>query len=184
MSDGAAGTRNIGVAVPIPEPFSRQLQVERVRLGDPAATGIPPHITLLPPTALRDNDLPKAEEHLSAIASEEEPFEVHLRGSGTFRPVSPVVFVPLALGISDCERVQKKVRSGPLDRDLAFPYHPHVTVAHDVAEDLLDIAYHELVWYDARFVVPGFTMFEQTPDLVWRPQRDFLFGRPLPGPTP
>ena len=74
---------------------------------------------------------------------------MHLRGSGTFRPVSPVVFVPLARGISECERLEAQVRSGPLARETAFPYHPHVTVAHDLDEAALDRAFDALAAYDA-----------------------------------
>jgi 2'-5' RNA ligase len=79
--------------------------------------------------------------------------------------------------------VERKVRSGPLARTLSFPYHPHVTVAHDLGEEALDRASAALADYDARFEVWGFTLFEQDREGVWRPQRDFPFGRGgLPGP--
>ena len=176
--------RDFGVAIGLPEPYTSQLQAWRERLGDPGASGIPPHITLLPPTALHDEQLADVEEHLRRVAEAEEPFVVHLRGSGTFRPVSPVVFVPLARGISDCERVEAQVRSGPLERRLSFPYHPHVTVAHDLPPAALDEAFEALASFEARFTVWGFTLFEQGPDQVWRPQRDYPFGGGgLPGPV-
>jgi 2'-5' RNA ligase len=175
--------REFGVAIGLPEPIHSELQGWREQLGDPNAADIPPHITLLPPTALDEFRLHDVEEHLRQVAAAEEPFDVHLRGSSTFRPVSPVVFVPLAVGISGCERIEGKVRAGPLARELSFPYHPHVTVAHDVGDEMLDRAFAELASYEARFRVWGFTLFEQGPDSVWRPQRDFPFGRGgLPGP--
>jgi 2'-5' RNA ligase len=176
--------REIGVAIGLPEPLHSELTAWRERLGDPNAKSIPPHITLLPPTAMDEVMLWNAEEHLRQVAAGEEPFDVHLRGSSTFRPVSPVVFVPLVHGISDCERVESKIRRGPLGRELNFPFHPHVTVAHDVGEQMLDRAFAELATYEGRFRVWGFTMFEQGRDKVWRPQRDFPFGRAgLPGPA-
>jgi len=176
--------RDFGVAIGLPEPYTTELQAWRERLGDPNASGIPPHVTLLPPTALPDESLPAVEEHLRRIAAAESPFEMHLRGSATFRPVSPVVFVPLVRGISECERVEQQVRSGPLARELSFPYHPHVTVAHDLPEEALDRAFVELASYEARFTVWGFTLFEQGRDEVWRPQRDFPFSAGgMPGPV-
>ncbi len=175
--------RDIGVAIGIPEPYTSELQGWRERLGDPNAHGIPPHITLLPPTALHTDDLEEVEDHLRWAASHCEPFLVHLRGSGTFRPISPVVFVPLAQGIGECERLEQMVRSGPLLREVTFPYHPHVTVAHEVSDDLLDRAFEELSTYDARWRVWGFTLFERGADSVWRPQRDFPFDTALPGPV-
>ena len=166
---------NIGVAIGIPEPFGPELQLWRKRLGDPQADAIPPHVTLLPPTALPTAELPAVRAHLEQVAAGERPFDIHLRGSASFRPVSPVVFVVLALGISDCERLEAKVRSGPLTRDLKFPYHPHVTVAHDLSEEELDRADEALASYDAWFHVSGFTMFEQGDDSVWRPLEHFPF---------
>lgn len=176
--------RDIGVAIGIPEPYASELQGWRERLGDPYASGIPPHVTLLPPTVVRSSRLAEVEEHLRAVAERHAPFTMHLRGSGTFRPISPVVFVPLAQGIGECERLEADVRGGPLTREVSFPYHPHVTVAHDLGEDVLDQAYEDLASYDARFQVWGFTLFEKGRDEVWRPQRDFPFATPLPGPVP
>lgn len=176
--------RDFGVAFGIPEPWTSELQSWRERLGDPHAAGIPPHVTLLPPTSLPEEELEQVEEHLRVVAASERSFEMHLRGSATFRPVSPVVFVPLARGISDCERVQAKVRSGPLARELSFAYHPHITVAHDLTEQALDDAFAALSGYDAQFTVWGFTLFEQDQQGIWRPQRDFPFGAAgLPGPA-
>jgi len=180
----SAERRNIGVAFGLPEPYHRELQGWRDRLGDPNAHRIVPHITLLPPTEVASEALPDIEEHLRKVAADEEPFDIQLRGSATFLPVSPVVFVPLVLGIADCERIEAKVRSGPLQRDLRFPYHPHVTVAHDLPPESLDRAFEALAGYDATFGVRGFTLFEQGPDATWRPQRDFVFGGGgLPGPA-
>jgi 2'-5' RNA ligase len=175
--------RDFGVAIGLPEPFTSELQDWRQHLGDPNAAGIPPHVTLLPPTALREQALVQVEEHLRAVAAREQPFEMVLRGSATFRPVSPVVFVPVVKGLADCERLEAQVRSGPLAREVKFPYHPHVTVAHDLPEEALDRAFDGLSGYSATFTVWGFTLFEQDREGVWRPQRDFPFGSGRPGPV-
>ena len=168
--------RNIGVAIGIPEPFASELQDWRERLGDPQAKYIPPHVTLLPPTAVAAELIGSVEDHLRVIARSEQTFAVVLRGSGTFRPVSPVVFVPLVAGISDCERLERQVRAGPLARPTRFNFHPHVTVAHDVPEEVLDRAFDELSDYRADFQCASFQLFEQDPDEVWQPIREFFFG--------
>ncbi len=175
-------TRRIGVAMAIPEPHGSLLQRHRESYGDPLAHAIPTHITLLPPLPVVDGDLGVIEEHLRLLAQNEHPFEVALRGTATFRPVSPVVYVQVVDGFGECERVADNVRSGPLACELAFPYHPHVTVAHDLPDEVLDRAFRELARYDARFRVWGFSLYEHGPDGLWRPQRDFAFGQPLPGP--
>ncbi len=119
---------------------------------------IPTHITLVPPTEVA-GDLADLESHLADAAAEVAPFDVHLRGTGTFRPVSPVVFVMLAEGISQCEQLAAAVRTGPLDIDLDFPYHPHVTVAHHLDDEALDQAFDELAGFECEFAVDGFHLY-------------------------
>lgn len=167
----------LGVAIDLPEPISSELRAWRERVGDPGARTIPPHVTLLPPTRVPYADLPEVDRHLSDAAAVAAPFDMHLQGTGTFRPVSQVVFVAVASGISYCELMEADLRSGPLERDIEFPYHPHVTVAHDVPEAMLDAAYEGLAGYEARFSVDGFTVFEQGADGAWQPRRHFPFGR-------
>ena len=55
-----------GVAITIPEPYGSQLQSARARLGDPQAPAIPPHITLLGPTAIDPADGSVVDAHLRA----------------------------------------------------------------------------------------------------------------------
>jgi 2'-5' RNA ligase len=169
-------SRTIGVAISIPEPWTSRLTTARHDAGDPLAASVPPHITLLPPTELSDDEWKPIEAHLEEAASRHRPFELHLRGTGTFRPVTDVVFVAVATGISECELLEADIRQGPLGRELRFPYHPHVTVAHDVGSAALDRAYEGLSDFDARFTVPGFTLFEHGCDGRWRPEREFPFG--------
>jgi len=176
--------RTIGVAIGIPEPWGSQLVQHRIEAGDPLAEQVPPHVTLLPPTEILNGDLAEVEVHLRRVAARHAPFELHLRGAGTFRPVTDVVFVMVSRGISECEQLQADIRNGPLVRELHFPYHPHVTVAHDVTPAELDAAYERLGTFDARFQVWGFTLFEHGTDGHWRPQQDFPFAGAEVGPVP
>jgi 2'-5' RNA ligase len=167
---------SIGVAIAIPEPYGSQLQRQRSSFGDPLAGAIPTHVTLLPPTELGPYGFEVVTEHLEKVAVRHHPFEMRLRGSATFRPVSPVVFVQLSTGIGECETLERDVRDGPLaGRELDFPYHPHVTVAHHLPEDVLDRAQEQLDDYECRFVVDGFQLYLHGADGVWRVARDFWF---------
>lgn len=164
--------RTIGVAVPIPDPYLGELQDWRRAFGDPMAEAVPPHITLLPPTEVDEDEHDTVTSHLDAVAEQFPPFRVHLRGTGTFRPVSPVVFVALAQGISACERLSTAVRTGPLAVDLHFPYHPHVTVAHHLSASALDDAFETLAGYDATFEVEAFSLYVHGVDGHWRRDSD------------
>lgn len=164
----------IGIVLQVPPPFGPQLQAARAGFGDPQATEVPPHITLLGPTDVADLD--PVVEHVRAVAATHPPFSVHLRGTGTFRPVSAVVFVQVAEGISECEQLERAVRVGPLDQVTRFNYHPHVTVAHDLPDDALDRAFEELADYEASFHVTSVHVYALGADDVWRPVRDIPLG--------
>jgi 2'-5' RNA ligase len=163
----------IGVAIAVPEPWGAQLQEYRKALGDPSAAGIPTHITLMPPFETTLGDLVKIEEHLEDTARSKAPFRVHLRGTGTFRPVSPVVFVTVVEGISGCEQLALAVRRGPLAAELQFPYHPHVTVAHHLDDQRLDRAFDELAGFECSFDAEHFSLYLHDHDEGWVPTRDF-----------
>ena len=167
-------SRIVGVAISVPDPWRSVLTGWRKRVGDPEAVRVPPHVTLLPPTEVPADALPDIDAHLAAVAAAHAPFELRLSGTGTFRPVSDVVFVVVAAGIAHCEQLEQQVRSGPLHRETRFPYHPHVTVAHDIPHDALDEAYEGLTAFEARFPVPGFTVFEQETEGVWAVRKDYL----------
>lgn len=163
----------IGVAVAIPEPWASELQDYRRGVGDHTAAMIPTHITLIPPTDIDDLHVAEVEKHLEEVAAETASFRVHLRGTGTFRPVSPVVFVTLVEGISRCEQLAKSLRGGPLDVELQYPYHPHVTIAHHLADDVLDRAFEELAGFECAFEARGFHLYVHDDRDGWRPTRDF-----------
>jgi 2'-5' RNA ligase len=166
----------VGVAIAIPEPHASVLAGWRRRAGDAAADEIFPHVTLLPPTPVPAAALTDIETHLGSVAAERQPFAMHLSGTGTFRPTSPVVFIQISRGVSDCETLERAIRRGPLDRALQFPYHPHVTVAQDVDDAALDDAYDGLGGFVARFPVTAIGLFSRTDVGRWAWRTEFALG--------
>lgn len=172
------GTVTLGVSIAVPEPYGSFLQKRREGFGDPHAHGIPTHVTLLPPTEVDASSLPAIEEHLAGVAALGRPFRMRLSGTGTFRPLSPVVYVNVVEGASSCAWLQKRVRdeAGPVARELQFPYHPHVTIAHGIAEEAMDRAFEELADFEAAWTITGFALYEQGADGVWRLEREYPFA--------
>jgi 2'-5' RNA ligase len=152
------------------------LQAKRASFGDPLADSIPTHVTLLPPTKLSDEEVTAAVDHLGDVAADGHSFPMVLRGTGTFRPISPVVFVQVSGGLAECELLERAVRRGPLKRKLDFYYHPHVTVAHHVPEESLDRAFADLADFECEFLVREFHLYEHGDDQVWRPVRSFALN--------
>jgi len=171
--------RTIGVAIGIPEPWGSQLDGHRTSSGDPMAALIPAHLTLLGPTEVDGSAgmTAKIESHLAATAGRHRPFQLHLRGTGTFRPVTQVVFVAVAAGIGECEELHDAVLEAlgalPVEPATRFPYHPHVTVGQNVDPAALDAVYDDLAGFEAAFQVAGFTLFEHDDGGRWKPLREY-----------
>ncbi|MCC9146053.1 2'-5' RNA ligase family protein [Arthrobacter sp. zg.Y919] len=158
--------RCVGIVIAVPEPMATELRAARASFGDPMAAVIPAHITLV--TTTETTDWEATLRHVRSVAAAQEPFRVTLEGTGSFRPVSPVVFLKVDAGFDECTALHKEFQSGPLDRDLAFPFHPHVTVAHDVSEASMDEAVRCLEGYSAGFTVETVGLYEHDATGMWK----------------
>src|SRR5699024_9320416 len=118
-----------------------------------------------------------------AVAATSTPFVLELRGTETFRPVSQVVFVAVASGLRECVALHNAVNAGPLQQELQFPYHPHVTIAHDVPEVDLDRAQQDMADFDALFPTTHFSLYEFGDDGVWRDVSMFVLTSRAAGTT-
>lgn len=167
----------IGVAIPIPDPFGALLRRKRAEFGDPMAETVPSHVTLIPPTEVDQDELEAVCGALERASTILLPYEMRLRGTGTFRPISPVVFVAVSQGISYTEMLAQFVRDA-LDSPMPeFPFHPHVTVAHNLDDASLDRAYEELRDFDCTFTVDQFALYHHEDGTGWVPQRSFSLGQ-------
>ena len=108
----------VGLTIPLPEPWATQVRLVRAGVGDPLARVVPPHVTLLPPTAVEREGMPAIAEHVERVAAATAPFVLRARGVGTFRPVSPVVYVALTAGAPQCDALQRVLRVRGLARTI------------------------------------------------------------------
>ena len=167
--------KTFGVVIDIPEPIAERLRSEREALGDPEARLIPPHITIVGPVSIDPDAMSAVEDHIESAVEGCAPFRIELRGTGTFRPVSAVVFVAVVEGMDGCSDLERRVRSGPLEVDLRFPYHPHVTVALDLDDAKLVQALESLSGFVDSFTVEAIRLYELD-DTGWTPKRTFALS--------
>ena len=182
-ADEASRSVWLGVAVEVPEPLASQVQAFRTSLGDDAS-GVPTHITLVPPTEVGQGDDVTAAVAgtLADAAALCAPFPVRLKGSDSFRPVSDVAYVVVEEGWDCLVRLAERARTGPLGTPAAFPFHPHVTLAHGVSDEALDeaVAAHRDV--EAAFTVDAVTLYRRAGG-SWQPHRRFPLTGTAPTPT-
>ncbi|MBO1266573.1 2'-5' RNA ligase family protein [Arthrobacter cavernae] len=171
---GTGDSMCVGVILGFPPEIAEELQQWRASFGDPMAEVIPAHITLITTTPTQDWDATR--DHVREVARQQAPFSITISGTGSFRPVSPVVFVNVEDGFEECVRLHERLQTGPLERLLPFPYHPHVTVAHDVAPESLDEAETVLQDYSATFPVVSMGLYEHDSNGIWQLREELDFG--------
>ena len=172
----AHGMVAIGVTLDVPEPYASALRQARLDYGDERARTVPTHITVIPPLEIPVESWPVVRSHIRRVANDTSPFVIELRGSGTFLPMSPVVFITVARGISECQTLSTGLLHGVLNQQLAYPYHPHVTVAQEVPEETLERAYREYAGFEARFMAHGFGVYFHDASGRWRMFDKVPFG--------
>lgn len=165
---------SVGVILGFPADIAEELQRWRASFGDPLADVVPAHITLVTTTPTQDWEATL--RHVREVARCQSPFMVTIAGTGTFRPVSPVVFINVEDGFEHCVDLHRKLQQGPLHRELPFAYHPHVTIAHDVAPESLDEAETVLKNYKATFPVVSMGLYEHDADDIWQLREELDFG--------
>ncbi|TLM81138.1 2'-5' RNA ligase family protein [Pseudarthrobacter sp. NamE2] len=165
---------SVGVILGFPPDIAEELQRWRASFGDPLAHVVPAHITLV--TTTPTSDWEATREHVREVARQQCPFMVTIAGTGTFRPVSPVVFINVEDGFEECVELHEKLQQGPLQRELPFAYHPHVTIAHDVPPESLDDAETALKSYRATFPVVSMGLYEHDADGIWQLREELDFG--------
>lgn len=173
--DGRSSKGNsVGVVIAVPEPMADELRRWRASFGDPLADTVPAHITLI--TITEYTDWEATLKHVRRIANQQTAFRVQISGTGSFRPISPVVYLNVTDGFDECVRLHEILQSGPLERELPFAFHPHVTVAHDVADSSMDEAEVSLKSYEATFMVETMGLYQHEPNGVWKLREVLNFG--------
>lgn len=169
-------TITVGVSIAIPDPHGEALREKRRSYGDVMAHRIPSHITLAPPLLIDEADIDAFGEDLRELAEVFQPFTVSLSGTGTFRPISPVVFVAVSEGIAQIETMAEGVRKAIGAPEPEFPFHPHVTVAHNLDDDALDRAFADLADFRASFLVEAIHLYVDDAERGWVPTHRFGLG--------
>lgn len=149
---------SLGVIISLPPALAEQLSERRAEYAGVGTAVVPPHITLVSGRATEAWS--DAAEHIRKVAAEGEPFVISLRGTGTFEPISPVVFLNVAEGAQACAQLHEQLLVGPLEHLLAFDYHPHLTIAHDLDSPDMARAKADMEDFSADFEVASIGLYD------------------------
>ena len=118
----------------IPEPLAGFL--DRLRQELVPDCFLPAHVTILPPRPI-SSPPGEAWDLVRWFAPQFAPFDVELTEVDVF-PVSDVIYVNIARGGEELQRMHAALNTGGLRFQEAFGYHPHVTLAQNLKPDQVD----------------------------------------------
>jgi len=167
--------RRLGVVVLLPEPVATHVQAWRRALREPTRERIAPHLTLVPPQSVPEEQVDAAVALVDRAAAGALPAAVTLRGAATFLPGSPVTYLAVDDGAAALAGLEAALRAEPLGR-RTHPYRPHVTVAQELPAAELEVAAADLAGFRASFPLSEITLMAQEPDRAWRPLHHAAVG--------
>jgi len=97
------------------------------------------HVTILPPRCLQEPVA--AGKQIGSTLELFEPFEVQLNEVEIFSK-SNVVYLGLARGLSKLEALHTALNCADVFFDEPFEYHPHITLAQQIAEEQISDVFH------------------------------------------
>jgi len=150
----------------------------RRALGVSPIERVSPHITLVPPINVVDDDVDAAIALVRRVASQ-EPSTLHavIGPVATFHPITPVVYLRVAgPGVEAIHHMRDALDDGPLAQELSHEFVPHVTLNDLATPEQIDGALASMKDYIEAVPLDGLTVLEQDDDKVWRPIADARFG--------
>ena len=176
------GRRRLGVAIVVPPPVAFEVDGLRRALGDPSLGKVPPHLTLVPPVNVREEDLVAAVDVLRRAAAERRPFELTLGPPRSFLPDNPVVYLSVWGFLDKLHALRDAVFVPPLERKLTWPFVPHVTLADGIEGARVDAAVDTLSQFEREIVVDSVQLLQERVHergvRRWHVVADIPFGLP------
>ncbi|MEA3056128.1 MAG: hypothetical protein QOD30_1560 [Actinomycetota bacterium] len=173
--------QRLGVALLVPAPVALEIDALRRALGDDDTERIPPHVTLVPPVNVREEDVDDAVRVLRSAAGAVGPLRLELGPVTSFAPVSPTVHLAVAGEVDAVQALRDAVFTPPLSRPLTHEFVPHVTLIEGTAH--VEAALSALGGYFASVVIDRVHLMRESRrddgSRIWRPVTDAqLGGRP------
>jgi 2'-5' RNA ligase len=157
--------RRLAAALVIPGEVGQEIDGLRRALGARALARIPPHVTLVPPVNVREEELSSTVEIVRRAGQQSRPLALELGPVATFFPRSPVVYLEVGGDLEGLGVLRGALEVGPLasppgrqHREREFV--PHVTLDQRIAPDRIPAALVALASYRAAVTLDRVTLLE------------------------
>ena len=162
----------------VPDPLGRfldDLRRELVPHDNPRA-----HVSILPPRPLMV-DWSVASREVRALTDLATPFDIELLEVKVF-PVTDVIYLELGSGASELRSMHNAMCRGALEFREPFSYHPHLTLAQEIANQDVEATRATAVrrWHEyrgaRRFRVERVVLVQNTLNGCWIDLAEYSLG--------
>jgi 2'-5' RNA ligase len=177
-----ARRRRVLVALVVRGRLGTEIDGLRRALGSTEIDRIAPHVTLVPPTNVSDDDLDELLGSLRATAAATLPVTLDLGPPGTFDRAEPVIFLAVHAADGTLATLASRCAAVLAPRGEArdvHPFVPHVTLVNRSTPRVRDAALLAFADFRATTVAREAVLFERDdrpPERRWREIADFAFG--------
>jgi 2'-5' RNA ligase len=160
-------------ALLVPEPFAREIDGLRRAMGE-SVERVPPHVTIVPPVNVREEEVDEAFAILRRAAANIAPITVTLGPATTFQPVNPVVYLELGGDVASVHELHDAVQTGVFAREAPHEFVPHATIVESTTPSRIEAALVALADYRVEVTFSSVHLLQQS-DRVWHPIADARF---------
>ena len=177
----SAARRRLLLAMPVSGREGAEIDGLRRALGGAGLGRIDPHVTLVPPVNVRDDELVDVLRLLRAVASL-DPAVVRIGPARTFAPRTPVVYLEVTGDTAGIAGLRRRLTVAPLVPEVARrerAFVPHVTVGGRVEGPRIAAALETLADFQLTATLASVMLCEQdeaAPRHPWRVIADVALG--------
>lgn len=161
--------RRLAVVLSVPQPLAAEIDGIRRACGDPQLGRIGPHITLVPPVNVAEQDVDEVLQLCRRVAAATSVLRLALGAPSTFAPVTPLAWLTVAGDVDALVDLRRRLDVGPLSRPPEHPFVPHVTISGVVDPHRLDAMLTALADFAADLTIDRLHVLEnrQLPNGRW-----------------
>ncbi len=138
------------------------------------------HVTILPPRPLTVDPLLAADQ-ARALLREFAPFEIEAGQVAKF-PTTDVIYIEVVKGTEQLRELHAALNGGALGFQEPFEYHPHITLAQELAPENVQPVFEQArrAWaaspHPRRFLVETATFVQNALPNIWIDLEEFCLG--------
>ncbi|GIO22520.1 YjcG family protein [Oceanobacillus sp. J11TS1] len=145
---------------------------------DPRYSLIPPHITLKYPFEADSERIDEVVQALHKIASNAEPFYIHINRVSTFEPITNTIYLKIE-PIEQLKLLNEQLQEGIFENNQKHSFVPHITIAQDLEHDEFSdiVGRLKMEGFEIKDYIDRFQLLYELDNGSWTVYETFVLGK-------